>query len=145
MFGFSFSETMSGTWSAPGSAEARPIRFSVTARARSWLRHLRDKKADLDGTLSMDGVAREVPVHGELLIDPLFGRVIRYQLAFTGDDGKPYHLRGQKDVTVADPVGSMTTLPASIYGAGDQLVGTAQLAFDTKDLPRFLGSFRPSF
>lgn len=144
MFGFHFRETMSGTWRKDDGVE-RPICFTVTARARSWLKHLRDKKAVLDGTITAEGLATGKPLTGELIIDPLFARIIRYELHFSGDDGRPYMLRGQKDVTLADPVGSMTTLPAEIIDRDQQTFGTAMLKFDARDLPSFLASFRPSF
>lgn len=141
--GFHFTETMSGTWTRPGSTDARPIAFTVTARARSWLKHLRDHQATLEGTLEMDGFARGAPVTGTLYINPLLERVIRYELRFTADDGKPYTLRGQKDVRLTDMVGTMTDLPMSLTDGAGQTVASAQLKFDLKDLPGFLGSFRP--
>lgn len=140
--GFHFKETMSGTFK-PDGGEERAMRFTVTARARSWLKHLRDRKAELSGELDMDGFATRAPISGELTIDPLIGRVIRYEFEFTADDHKRYRFAGQKDVTIADPVGSMTTLPGTISDSRGATVATAQLKFDTRDLPGFLGSFRP--
>jgi hypothetical protein len=141
--GFHFKETMAGTWRREGSADERGIRFTVVARAASLLQHLRDHKATLTGTVQMDGFASDAPLDGELTINPLFGRVIRYEFAFTADDGKPYRLRGQKDVAFTDLARTMTTLPAEIVDADGQRVATANLLFDKKDLPRFLASFRP--
>ncbi len=142
MFGFHFTETMQGTYTRNGGPE-RDISFTVTARARSWLKHLRDHKAALDGTIRMDGFASNVPLSGELLINPVFGHIIKYEFQFTADDGKAYHFRGQKDVSVTDLVGTMTTLPATISDASDRPIANALLKFDKRDLPSFLGSFRP--
>src|SRR3954464_15160437 len=114
MFGFHFSETMSGTWTRDGQPEEHPIAFTITARARSWLKHLRDHDTDLEGTLRMEGFAREVPVRGILHINPLMGKIIRYDFGFLADDGRRYRFIGQKDVSLSDVVGTMTTLPASI-------------------------------
>jgi hypothetical protein len=141
--GFRFQETMSGTWSRPGASDSQPISFSLTARARSWLQHLRDHDAEIEGTLRMEGFARETAVRGTLHINPLLGRVIRYEFGFTADDGKPYRFRGQKDVSVLDLVGTMTTLPATITDASGAIVAECKLMFDPKDLPSFLASFRP--
>lgn len=143
MFGFRFRETMSGTWSPAGSTETRNISFTITARARSWLQHLRDHETEVEGTLQMDGFARAAEVRGSLHINPLLGGVIRYQLEFAADDGKTYRLRGQKDVKVTDLVGTMTHLPARIEDGAGALVAEARLKFDPRDLPSFLGSFRP--
>jgi hypothetical protein len=142
--GFHFTETMAGTWTRDGASDGeRSISFTVTARARSWLKHLRDHKAMLEGTIRMDGFASNAPLSGELLINPVFGHIIKYDFRFTADDGKSYHFVGQKDVSVMDLVGTMTTLPATITDANSRTVATCLLKFDTKDLPSFLGSFRP--
>jgi len=138
--GFHFRETMAGTFSRDGVE--RPMHFSVTARAGSLLAHLRDRKARLTGEVTMQGFASARPLEGEITIDPLLGRLIRYEFTFAADDGQRYRFVGQKDVTLRDPVGSMTTLPAQILALDGKLVATAQLAFDKKDLPRFLGSWR---
>jgi hypothetical protein len=145
MAGFSFNETMQGTWTRPGESDERDISFTVTARAGSWLKHLRDRKATLQGTLRMDGFANAVPLAGEIVIDPVIGRIIRYTFSFTADDGRSYRFEGQKDVSLADVVGTMTTLPATITDGAGQVAARALLKFDTKDLPGFLASFRPRF
>jgi hypothetical protein len=147
MFGFHFSETMQGTWTRDGQApgqEERPIAFSIVVRARSWLKHLRDHDAEIEGTLRMDGFAKEVPVRGTLHINPLMGKVIRYDFGFLADDGRRYRFIGQKDVSLSDVVGTMTTLPAAIEDENGKVVARCHMKFDTKDLPSFLASFRPA-
>ena len=141
--GFHFTETMAGTFTRAGSSDEKRISFTATARARSWLRHLRDHQALLDGTVQMDGFASRASLAGTLYINPLLGKVIRYQFDFTADDGKPYTFRGQKDVSLMDVVGTMTTLPATITDGSGHTVATALLKFDVKRLSSFLGSFRP--
>ena len=144
MFGFHFSETMQGTWTRDGQSDERPIAFSITARARSWLKHLRDHDAEIEGTLRMEGFAKEVPVRGTLHINPLMGKVIRYDFGFLADDGRRYRFIGQKDVSLSDVVGTMTTLPAAIEDENGKVVARCHMKFDTKDLPSFLASFRPA-
>jgi hypothetical protein len=143
MPGFRFNETMSGSYTREGEAAEHPISFTVRARAHSLIKHARDRKATLDGRLRMEGFAADVPIEGELIINPVFGRMIRYTFDFAADDGKRYHFLGQKDVTLFDPVGSMTTLPATISDDQGKTIARAMLRFDTRDLPRFLASFRP--
>jgi hypothetical protein len=138
--GFHFRETMAGTFVRDGVERA--MHFTVTARAGSLLEHLRDRKARLDGAVTIDGFASAQPLAGEITIDPLLGRLIRYEFTFAADDGQRYRFVGQKDVTLRDVVGSMTTLPAQVLALDGKQVGTANLKFDTKDLPRFLGSWR---
>jgi hypothetical protein len=141
--GFHFKETMAGTWVRDGVE--RPISFSLTARASSWLQHLRDHKAAIDGLITMDGFATERPLTGEMTINPIFGGIIRYEFSFGADDGQRYRFDGQKDVTLLDPVGSMINLPATICDESSRPFATATLKFNPRDLPTFLASFRPSF
>ena len=141
--GFHFRETMSGTYTRDGVD--RPMRFTVTARAGSLLAHLRDRKARLDGEVTMDGFATARPLDGELTIDPILGKLIRYEFTFTADDGARYRFLGQKDVTLKDPVGSMTTLPGQVLALDGKQIATALLTFDKKDLPSFLSTWRLDF
>ena len=73
MAGFEFRETMSGTWRPSAGGPERAIEFTITARAGGLLRHLLDRKADMEGRLRMEGFAADVPITGELVIDPLLG------------------------------------------------------------------------
>jgi hypothetical protein len=138
--GFHFRETMSGTYVRDGVE--RPMHFAVTARAKSLFAHLKDRKAKLDGVITMEGFATAQPLEGEITIDPLLGKLIRYEFTFAADDAQRYRFIGQKDVTLRDPVGSMTTLPAQVLALDGKQIATADLKFDTKDLPSFLGSWR---
>lgn len=139
--GFHFRETMSGSYRRDDGV-ARPMHFTVTARAGSLWSHLRDRKARLEGEVTMDGFASARPLDGELTIDPLLKKIIRYEFTFAADDGQRYRFVGQKDVDFLDPVRSMTTLPAQVLALDGKRVATAELTFDTKDLPSFLGSWR---
>ena len=141
--GFHFRETMSGSYVRDGVE--RPMSFTVTARAGSLLGHLRDRKARLEGEVTMDGFASARALEGELTIDPSFGKLIRYDFTFAADDGARYRFVGQKDVTLRDPVGSMTTLPAQVLALDGKQVATARLAFAKKDLPSFLRTWRLDF
>jgi hypothetical protein len=141
--GFHFSETMSGTYRKDGVDLA--MRFTVTARAGSLLEHLRDRKAKLDGEVTMEGFATSRPLDGEITIDPIIGKIIRYEFTFEADDAARYRFVGQKDVTLKDPVGSMTTLPGQVLALDGKQIATAALKFDKKDLPSFLSTWRLDF
>ncbi len=144
--GFAFDETMSGTMErvdAPGKPV--PFSFSVQARAASVLRHLRDGKATLTGTVEAPGLATAAEAEGEMILRPLLGRMIRYELAFTGDDGKRYRFAGQKDIRWTDLRRSWTELPGEISDDAGRLVARCQTRFDVaSDWLQFASSFRPS-
>jgi hypothetical protein len=142
--GFRFDETMSGTYAYNDQPDQRrPFSFSVEARADSILRHLRTAKTTLSGTLEAPGLAAHAPIEGTLVMAPLTRRIIRYEFAFTGDDGKPYRFEGQKDIRLLKPLSSFTTLPASIYDASGNEVATADTRFDLRgDAVQFFTSWR---
>jgi hypothetical protein len=93
----------------------------------------------------MAGFAENAALTGHVTINPLFGKLIRYEFDFTADDGKSYHFRGQKDVSLLDLARTMTFLPGEIVDEAHKVVARAELEFDKRHLPRFLGSFRPVF
>ena len=143
MPGLRFAETMSGTWEPidkPGTRH--PFKFEVKAKAKSLWRHMRDGRADLEGTVEAPPLAASAALTGEITIRPIGGKFIRYQFEFTGDDGKRYRFAGQKDIEWLDLRRSWTTLPGEIR-EGDRVVGTCETRFDLKgDGFGFMRSFR---
>jgi hypothetical protein len=143
--GFQVAETMAGTveWDArPGTRH--PFRFEITAQADSTRRHLADGKATVRGTVHAPPIAQGVEVEGVLTIRPVGQRIIRYELAFIGDDGKHYEMVGQKDIRWRSPLKTFTHLPAEILDEEHRRVATCETTFDLKkDWWTFLRSFRP--
>ena len=142
--GFQFAETMAGTveWDAEPGVK-HPFSFDVTAEAASTREYLHDGKATLRGVVHAPPLARAADAEGVITIRPIDQRIIRYELRFTGDDGKPYELIGQKDIRWRAPVHSFTYLPADILDADRQRVGTCETRFDLqRDGWSFLRSFR---
>jgi len=142
--GFQFSETMAGTvaWdSQPGPPQ--PFSFEVTAEAESTRTHLRDGKAALRGVVHAPPIAAAGAAEGVITIRPLGQRIIRYELAFRGDDGRTYRVFGEKAIRLSSPIHSFTYLPAEILDDQDRRVGVCEARFDHKrDLWSFLRSFR---
>jgi hypothetical protein len=143
--GFRFEERMSGTYHLLATPEEEH-RFSFTAQATvgNVMQYLRDLTASLQGTLEMEGFADQVPLEGSLEVNPIFGRALRYQFSFTGNDGQRYRFAGQKDLQVLDLPGSLATLPGAVYDEGGTEVARVLAKFDTsRDLLPFLLSWRP--
>lgn len=142
--GFQFAETMAGTieWdAAPGTRH--PFRFEITAEADSTRQHLRDGRAHIRGLVYAPPRADGVDAEGTITIRPLGQKIIRYELAFVGDDGRAYELVGQKDIRFRSPIATFTHLPAEILDEEHRRVATCDTRFDlTRDFVRFLRSFR---
>jgi hypothetical protein len=142
--GFQFAETMSGTLEMDAEPGVKhPLRFEVRARADSMREHFATGKAVLEGTVHAPPLAEAATAHGVITIRPIGQRIIRYELAFVGDDGKPYELVGQKDIRWLSPIRSFTALPAEIVDGEHRRVATCNTAFDLRHLWSFLRSFRP--
>jgi len=142
--GFQFAETMAGTveWDAKPGVQ-HPFSFEVTAEAASTRGHLQDGKARLRGMIHAPPIATASATEGVVTIRPLGQRIIRYELQFTGDDGKRYELVGQKDIRWRDPIRTFTYLPADILDDEHRRIGTCRTTFDLKRHGwRFLRSFR---
>jgi hypothetical protein len=111
-------------------------------------RFARDRKVTATGTIYVEGLAEGTgsgrPVEGVLTMKLFDEKRIPYDLAFEGDDGKRYRLRGQRDFFVHDAVRSLTILPASLYDEDALETARATLRFDPKtQLSAFVKSFRP--
>jgi hypothetical protein len=138
---------MSGNWSpAAEPREDRAISFTIDAKVDDLRRFLRDRTADIEGTIDVEGLAAGRPLRGTLLMDPVLGRKLVYDFRFDDDAGVEHRFVGRKDVDPRRLMETMTTLPAEIFdGRGDR-VGNGKLRFDVRsDLVAFLRSFKPYF
>ncbi len=142
--GFEFAETMAGTLEMDGVPGAHPFRFEITAFAESTRQHLSDGKADVSGVIYAPPIVEGAPVSGVITIRPIGQRIIRYELAFVGDDGVGYALTGQKDIKWTSPLRTFTELPAEIRDDTGRRVAKCKTRFDLKNHGwSFLRSFRP--
>lgn len=142
--GFEFAETMAGTLELDGTPGTHPFRFEITAFAESTRQHLVDGKADVSGVIYAPPIVEGAPVSGVITIRPVGQRIIRYELAFVGDDGRGYELTGQKDIKWTSPLRTFTELPAEIRDDSGRLVAKCKTRFDLKNHGwSFLRSFRP--
>jgi hypothetical protein len=136
---FGFVEQMSGTWRRRSQpALLLPARFECAAVA-DLRRYARDGHMALSGHIRFEGLAGYAACQGALDIQPLRRR-LRYELAFLGDDGRRYTLRGEKRLRYRDLLRAMTYLPAEIRDEAGAAIGDAELRFDLRDLPGMLRS-----
>lgn len=145
MAGFRFEETMRGSFYLLSKPEdERAIEFSIEARVDNLRRFARDLNARIQGVVTLEGICKHANLDGTLGIKLVRESRLPYDFSFTGEDGKKYRLRGEKNFTPLGIVQSLTTLPASLYDADDIEIGRATLRFDLRsDWRKFLLSFRP--
>ena len=151
-FGFEMKESFSGSYyRLDEPLRDHAIRISLRLGVDGMRRFLRERKVVAEGTVFAETLAaREtagVALRGSLTMKLFDEKRIPYDLAFEGDDGQTYRLRGQRDFFMHDAVDSLTMLPASLYlasGGADVEIGRALLRFDPKtELPVLVKSFRP--
>lgn len=136
-----FSEVMAGPATLRGETDKRLLRLELDVTCPGLLKLWSDTEATMTGRVSLPGIADDPRACGTLQIAPLRRRRLRYRLAFRAMDGRQLRLDGWKTVRLLRPLRSMTTLPATLY-EDDSVLGEALLAFDLRDLPRFLATFR---
>jgi hypothetical protein len=142
--GFQFSETMAGTLELDGEpGRKRPMKFDIVTEAASTRDYLRDQKAIMRGVIHAAPLAQSADLEGVMTIRPFGQRIIRYELAFIGDDGRSYELVGQKDIRWTAPIRTFTYLPADILDDQHRRIATCETYFDVRHWWSFLRSWRP--
>jgi uncharacterized protein (DUF362 family) len=163
--GLEFAESMSG-WIGIGensSVEGRiagqqentPIRFDAKIIIDDLDRfiHLPEHQARLEGTVDFNPLGGPAPMEAGVFnlfaVDPASGmRLMIYSFRFTGGDGRPYFLYGEKhikDDPGFDLLEDMTTLFTTIYAGPDNqaaVYGAGQIFFDLKDMPTLMASIK---
>jgi len=142
--GFAFRETMRGKYyMLADPTSERAMSFSLTVRAKGLAAFAREPVARIEGRVSLEGFADNVPLEGTLAFRLHDQRRLIYEFRFEGKDGQPCRFRGQKDVIALAPIESFTTLPGSLYDEASREIGRATVRFDLRgDLKKLLRSFR---
>lgn len=142
--GFSFDETMSGTYHLLASQlDERAIAFTLHARVAGIRQFLKDRLARVEGEVNVEGFAEHSGLSGTLALRLFDEQRLTYDFTFRANDGKTYRFHGQKDVTMIALADTMTTLPASIYDSAGREIARAVLRFDLRgSLGSFLRSWR---
>jgi hypothetical protein len=147
--GFEMKESFSGSYyRLDEPLRDHAMRISLRLGVDGMRRFLRQRKVEATGTIFAENLAERspggVPLHGTLTMKLFDEKRIPYDVAFEGDDGRTWRLRGQRDFFVHDAVDSLTMLPASLYDEAGAEAGRALLRFDPKtELPALVRSFRP--
>ncbi|HEY1957486.1 MAG TPA: hypothetical protein VGH28_17830 [Polyangiaceae bacterium] len=146
MIGFAFHEIMEGSVQRLGERFDRPFRFEVDVSTPKVI--ARVAMCDAEGSLRIDGFAKDAHAKGRLEMSPLVERRIRYVLDFEADDGERYQFDGSKRIA---PFGALphtlleswTTLPGLVTRASGATWGHALLRFHMgRDLRGLLASMR---
>jgi hypothetical protein len=147
--GFELAESMTGTFHRfDEPLRDCVVRVTLRLGVDGLRRFARQRRIAADGVILAEGLAENGgagrEVQGTIAWKLLDENRVPYALTFSGDDGKTYHLRGQRDFFVHNAVLSLTTMKASLYDADEQEFGRALLHFEPRmELRALLRSFRP--
>lgn len=145
--GFDFAESFAGRYYLHARPfEDRAMRCSFELEVDGMRRFLKDRTLEVRGTVHAEGLAAEGrPLEGRMVWRLIDQRRLPYDLTFEGDDGRRYFLRGQRDFMMHDTMGSLGTLPISLFDDKEEEIGRAVLhGTQITDVPSvFFRSFRP--
>jgi hypothetical protein len=147
--GFELAESMTGSFhSFDDPMTDRTMRITLRLGVDGLRRFARERRIQAEGVIVAEGLAENGgagrAIHGTVTWKLLDENRVPYMLTFEGDDGRTYHLRGQRDFFVHDAVGSLTRLMASLFDDAGTELGRALLHFHPRiELPALLRSFRP--
>jgi hypothetical protein len=145
--GILYSETLEGSfYPLDAPTLERPMRLALNVRIKSVSDFIRDRTGTVDGSLTMDGFADDVPVSGTIAFRWLDQYRLPYELHFRANDGSGYRLRGQRNVNLLALEDSMTTLVSSVVDEAGREVMRADLRFDARaDMGKLLRSLRLTY
>lgn len=145
MFGFELSESLTGSWhSFEEPLVDKRVRVKMKLTVDGLRRFALVRQIAVVGRIHAEGIAEDRPLTGTVKWRLLDENRVPYALEFDGDDGRVYHIRGQRDFFMYNAIGSLTTMYASVYDEDDQEIGRAVLHFEPKlELPALLKTFRP--
>lgn len=145
MFGFELTESISGTWHAfDAPLVDRRVRVKMKLTVNGLRRFALEREIEIEGRIHAEALADDRPLTGRIKWRLLDENRVFYELELDGDDGREYHIRGQRDFFMYNAIGSLTTMHASVYDEDDREIGRAVLHFEPKlELPALLKTFRP--
>jgi hypothetical protein len=124
------------------------LRLTLRLAVDGLRRFARERRIDVEGVILAEDLAENGgsgrAVQGAITWKLIDEKRVPYALTFEGDDGKTYHLRGQRDFFVHNAIDSLTTMAASLYDDAGHEIGRAVLAVEPRwEIPALVRSFRP--
>lgn len=134
-----FFESMSGEL-IDNTGTARHVAIDIKCQAAHVTGLVLNGVARVTGTIRAEPWTGGSACDGTVLIKPVFGRRIEYDIACTTQAGTHLRLHGRKDIRVGKPIASITAMPTTLSTEGRMLAeGTMQFHLD--DIFSFLRSW----
>jgi hypothetical protein len=149
--GFEFSEGAVGTHRFVERRRDRgemPFSFSFKASSDEfkWFLHPDSRdfvSMNIEGVLNMDGLAAKAAFKGTIEASLFRRRQIIYDFTFKSSGGTDYRFHGHKDLSIFQPLKSITTLYGEVMNSrSGKIISTTVTYMDLRDIPRILASIR---
>jgi hypothetical protein len=147
--GFELAESMTGSFHRfDEPLKDHVLRLTLRLGVDGLRRFALRRRIDVDGVIIAEGLAENGgsgrAVRGSIAWKLIDEKRVPYSLTFEGDDGRTYHLRGQRDFFVYNAIDSLKTMAASLYDDQEREIGRAVLDFEPRwEIPALVRSFRP--
>lgn len=128
--GFGFSETLEGRWIASDSGREGEAKLALDAEFPDAARLALDLEGNVDGRLTLVGLADEADVRGTVRLRLLSDDGLLYEMGFDDDEGRPHRLKLVRRADPVHPIEALTRLDGEVYGSDGRAVGRVELTFD---------------
>lgn len=136
--GLRYNTGLSGYWVDSASGEKAPVTLRMQVEFPSVTRFARELDGNIDGRLSIEGLAKDAIISGTVRIRLLSETGMIWEMGFEDASGAPYRLKLVNRLSVKEPLGSVTAIYGDLVDGSAEPVGHIHLNFDLR------GQFLPS-
>lgn len=142
--GFGFREVFEGHWrDADGREQGRAL-LQINTEVPNVARLARRLEGNIDGVLTLEGLAERAVVRGTICMRLLSPDGIAYEMGFEDVEGRPHRLALRRKLELKRPVASLERLDGRISDRFGEAAGRVELSFDAgSQLVATLASVRP--
>jgi len=125
--GLRYREMFSGSGDFNSNDAGTSLEMNITFATLKQL--FMGRRANIEGRISIDGVADDCNLLGTLEIQATLWKVV-YQFGFDGSDGESYRFSGEKKISVLHPFADFARMEGRIVGGRGEEVATITLEMD---------------
>jgi nucleoside-diphosphate-sugar epimerase len=131
--GFGFREVLQGTWTDEAAGRQGRAHLVLDAEFPNVARLARDLEGNVDGTLTLEGLADEQELRGTIRVRFLSEEGLHYEMGFDDQHGRPHRIRLSRRANLLHPIESLTRVVGEVTGREAERVGRLELTFDLGD------------
>ncbi len=130
--GFCYKEVLEGRWRRAGGGQEGRARLVLRADFANVGRLARDLEGNIDGHVTLEGLADRAPVRGTVRVRLLSEDGIHYEMGFDAADGRPHRMALTRAFDVLHPVDSLTEVAGQLTDGQGEVAGDVHLSFELR-------------